>query len=238
MIGGAKPLVLFDVDGTLLLTGGAGMRAMKAAAEHLFGPGFRWDGIVVAGHLDPLIFAEAAVLNEIENHADQHERFRARYLAALEDELETGRANVRAMPGVHRALERLRIEGRATLGLLTGNYPEAIPLKFRSVAIDPAWFEITAFADDAPSRRDLVEVALAKYARRVGGPIDAHRVVIVGDTPRDVDCAHAHGCYAFAVATGGYDAEDLAAAGADCVVSDLADPTPLLELVERLAANP
>ena len=232
-----KPLVLFDVDGTLLLTQGAGMRAMKRAAAELFGEAFRWDGIVVAGHLDQLIYAEAAVLNEIANHHTHHDRFRSRYLEALSDELERGKANVRVMPGIHQALERLRGEGRVVLGLLTGNYSEAIPLKFRFAGINPAWFEVTAFADDASSRRDLVDVAMTKYARRTGAAADPRRVVIIGDTPRDVDCAHAHGCFAFGVATGGYDAQALRDAGADRVVEDLGDPTPLFDVVDRLSST-
>jgi phosphoglycolate phosphatase-like HAD superfamily hydrolase len=235
MSAGTKPLVLFDVDGTLLLTAGAGMRAMKRAAAELFGEAFRWDGIVTAGHLDPLIFAEAALLNAVADHEQHHESFRSRYLAALADELERGRAGVRAMPGIHHVLEKIRAEGRATLGLLTGNYPEAIPLKFRFVGLDPRWFEVTAFAGDAPTRRDLVEVAIAKHAERTGTPPDPRRVMIVGDTPRDIDCAHAHGCYAFAVATGGYDVDALRAAGADRVVADLEDPQPLFEAIESLA---
>ncbi len=64
-----KPLVLFDVDGTLMLSGGAGLRAMKAAAAELFGADFRWDGIVVSGHLDPLIFAEASALNGLDGRS-------------------------------------------------------------------------------------------------------------------------------------------------------------------------
>jgi phosphoglycolate phosphatase len=235
MANGTKPLVLFDVDGTLLLTSGAGMRAMKRAAAELFGDAFRWDGIVVAGHLDQLIYAEAAILNEIADHDVHHGRFRERYLAALADELERGKGNVRVMPGIHRALETLRGQGRAVLGLLTGNYAEAIPLKFAAAGIDLTWFEITAFADDASSRRDLVDVAMTKLARSTGGPVDSRRVVIVGDTPRDVDCAHAHGCFAFAVATGGYDVAALREAGADRVVADLGDPTPLFEVVDSLS---
>jgi phosphoglycolate phosphatase len=230
-----KPLVLFDVDGTLLLTGGAGMRAMKAAAAALFGETFRWDGIVVAGHLDPLIFAEAAALNRLDDAPSHHEAFRRRYLEVLPNELARHPERVRAMPGIRESLDELRADGVATLGLLTGNYAEAIPLKLSAIGLDPAWFEITAFGEEAATRRDLTALALAKYAERVGAPVDPHRVVIVGDTPRDVDCAHAHGCFAFAVATGGYDARALAEAGADLVVSNLADPTPLLDVVDRLS---
>jgi phosphoglycolate phosphatase len=232
--GPVKPLVLFDVDGTLLLTGGAGMRAMKRVAAELFGETFRWDGIVVSGHLDPLIFAEAAVLNGIDDHALHHESFRSRYLEELRLELERGRDRVRIMPGILETLSELRASGAATLGLLTGNYAEAIPLKLAAIGVDPRWFEITALGDDAATRRDLAGLAIEKYSRRVGTPIDPSRVIVVGDTPRDVDCAHAHGCFAFAVATGGYDEAALVAAGADVVVRDLGDPTPLLDVVERV----
>lgn len=230
----APPLVLFDVDGTLLLTQGAGMRAMKRAAADLFGDAFRFDGIVVAGHLDPLIFAEAAALNGLADPATHHDRFRSRYLETLRHELEIGRAGVRALPGVLACLGRLRESGAATLGLLTGNYTDAIPVKFAAVGIDPGWFEITAFAEEAPSRRDLVARALDKHRARSGRSVDARRVLVVGDTPRDVDCAHAHGCLAFAVATGGYDSAALAAAGADFVVESLADPDVLLSVIGSL----
>ena len=234
MNGQVKPLVLFDVDGTLLLTGGAGMRAMKKVASELFGAAFRWDGIVVSGHLDPLIFAEAALLNGIDDPALHHDGFRRRYLEELRLELEHGRAGIRVMPGILETLTELRTGGAATLGLLTGNYAEAIPLKLSAIGVDPRWFEITALGEDAATRRDLAALAIEKYSQRVGSPIDPARVIVVGDTPRDVDCAHAHGCFAFAVATGAYDEVALAAAGADRVVRDLGNPTPLLEIVARV----
>jgi phosphoglycolate phosphatase len=233
-----RPLVLFDVDGTLMLSGGAGMRAMRTAAADLFGAEFRWDGIVVSGHLDPLIFAEAATLNGLNDDPRHHESFRSRYLEELRGELVRGRAQVRAMPGMHESIARLRAGDMATLGLLTGNYSEAIPLKFAAVDLEPSWFEITAFGEEAPTRRDLAALAIAKYARHLGAPVDPRHIVVVGDTPRDVDCAHAHGCFAFAVATGGYRERELAEAGADLVVHDLADPSPLLDAVARLVAAP
>ena len=126
----------------------------------------------------------------------------------------------------------------ATLGLLTGNYSDAIPIKLSAIGIEPAWFEVTAFGDEAADRRALAALAISKYEGQLGATIAPRRVVVVGDTPRDVDCAHAHGCYAFAVATGRYDAAALAAAGADRVVDDLSDPTPLIQTVERLSAGP
>ncbi|MGH7898713.1 MAG: HAD family hydrolase, partial [Candidatus Binatia bacterium] len=178
----AKPLVLFDIDGTLLLTGGAGMRAMKKAAAELFGESFHFDGIVVSGHLDPLIFAEAALLNGLDDDPAHHRRFRARYLELLPLELTTAPERVRCMPGIREALQTLRERQLATPGLLTGNYPEAIPLKLRAIGVEPAWFEITAFGDEASSRAELVELAISKYAASTGAAVDPRRVIIVGDT--------------------------------------------------------
>jgi phosphoglycolate phosphatase-like HAD superfamily hydrolase len=208
---------------------------VKAVAAELFGAGFRWDGIVVSGHLDPLIFAEAAALNDLDGAPEHHESFRRRYLDVLVVELARNPQRVRIMPGIRESLSQLRDGRAATLGLLTGNYAEAIPLKLSAIGLDPGWFEITVFGEEAATRRELAALALAKYERHLGAPVDPRRVVIVGDTPRDVDCAHAHGCFAFAVATGGYDDRALSAAGADLVVSDLGDPTPLLEVVERMS---
>lgn len=231
-----RTLMLFDVDGTLLHTGGAGMRAMRRAASGLFGEGFRWDGVQVSGHLDPMIFAAAVANNGLTVDAGLHERFRESYLDLLRVELAARPEAVRLMPGVREALVLLRGMGGVpavpVLGLLTGNYSGAVPIKFEAVGLDPRWFTITAFGDEAPSREDLVAMAMSKYRVRWGEPIGPRRVVVIGDTPRDVACARAHGCVAFAVATGPYSAQELEAAGADVVVQDLTDPRPLLRFVE------
>jgi phosphoglycolate phosphatase-like HAD superfamily hydrolase len=107
-------------------------------------------------------------------------------------------------------------------------------LKLGAVGLNPDWFEIHALGDEAPSRPDLAALALRRYERRFGAAIDPGAVVVIGDTPRDVHCAKAHGCVAFGVATGRYTVDDLRREGADVVVEDLADASPLWELVERL----
>ncbi|MGH7855810.1 MAG: HAD hydrolase-like protein, partial [Candidatus Binatia bacterium] len=157
---------------------------------------------------------------------------------ALREELERGGEKVRMMPGIRDTLTLLRARGDATLGLLTGNYTAAIPLKLRAIDVPPEWFEVTAFGDEGETRAALVEIAIGKYEQRCGAPVDPGRVVIVGDTPRDVECGRAHGCVTFAVATGRYGVGDLRAAGADHVVADLGDPSPLLALVDSLARLP
>ncbi|MEX0775554.1 MAG: haloacid dehalogenase-like hydrolase [Phycisphaeraceae bacterium] len=230
-------LLLWDIDGTIVHTGGAGMRAMFTVAHRMFGADFRWDGIEAAGHLDPLIFAEAAILNCVENHEDRHEAFRDSYLAELEKELRSNQTKVHVPPGVHHMLallhRRAREQGDVVLGLLTGNYRGAAPLKLAAAGVDPAWFTVTAFGDEGQTRADLVGLALRKFAGVLPVPaVDPRRVVVIGDTPRDVACATAHGCVALAVATGGYSVETLRQAGADVVTPDLSNPRPLLDLLD------
>jgi phosphoglycolate phosphatase len=231
-----KPLVLFDVDGTLLLTGGAGLRAFERAAVELFGDRGWFVGIETAGGLDPLIFAEAASRRGLGDVALRHREFREAYLRILPDELARGGETVRALPGVVDSLERLRAAGLATLGLLTGNYAPAIPIKLEAVGIDPGWFEVTVCGEDAPTRPALVPVAIERCALR-GPRVEAERILVVGDTPKDVHCARENGARALGVATGKYSVEELRTAGADVAVEDLRDPGPLFDLLESLVGR-
>ena len=124
-------------------------------------------------------------------------------------------------------------EARVVLGCLTGNYSSAAPLKLEAAGIDARAFGITAFGDEAATRPELTRLAMDKLERRIRYEADPRRVIVVGDTPRDVEAAHAHGCVCFAVATGPYDRRSLEEAGADHVVDSLADPSPLLDLVHQ-----
>jgi phosphoglycolate phosphatase-like HAD superfamily hydrolase len=227
-------LVLFDIDGTLLMTGGAGVRAMKAVGVRLFGETFTFEGVTFGGGLDPVLFAEAAAQSQLTDHHLHHDRFRAHYIEELRDVL--GQAGVvTVMPGIPQVLttlyERATSSGDVALGLLTGNYSEAVPLKLEAAGIDRRWFSITAFGDEAASRPDLAGLALQRYAANHGRRIEPWRVVVVGDTPRDVQCAKAHGCMALAVATGPYTVAQLQQTDADAVVADLSDPQPLYDLL-------
>ncbi len=226
-----RRLLLFDIDGTLLLTDGAGMRCMARAGREVFGPALSWEGIELSGGLDPLLVAEAAAASRIAVAPGSVEDFRRRYVAFLERELGGGACPVRVMPGIHDVLAGLRGRAGAALGLLTGNYPEGAAIKLRAAGIDPAWFEVTAFGDEAGSRPALVALAKSKYEAIEGAPVDPSRVVVIGDSPRDVEAALANGCVAFAVATGKYAAEDLRRRGAHVAVRDLSDPSPLLDLL-------
>lgn len=213
-------LLLFDIDGTLLSPVGAGHRAMLSAGRALFGDSFSFDGIDTSGKIDPQIFAEVQVVNApLGIVDDDHDRFRDRYL--LELDLELAARPIPPLPGVNELLARLRRRDELCLGLLTGNYAAAAPRKLLAAGIDPGDFVVNAFGDEAPSRPELIPVALARYRRRYDRDIGVERVVVIGDTPRDVACARDNGCVAFAVATGRWSRGALEAAGADLVADDL-----------------
>ena len=228
-------LLLFDIDGTLLLTHGAGMRAMERAAQSVFGPGFGFDGVPVGGNLDSLILAQALQNHGRPHRDDEHARFRQLYREELHSELKAG-ARAYALPGVLDLLDLLRRRRQEAadieLGLLTGNYTETAPIKLAHVGIDRGWFNITAFGDEASSRPELCGVAVRKYKHALGREPQPQRIIVIGDTPRDIECAKANGCVAFAVATGHFTTSQLRDAGADHVAPDLSDPRSLLDLLD------
>lgn len=223
-------LVLFDIDGTLLLGQGAGARAMERAGRGLHGESFSLSGIDFGGALDPWIYAQAVAAAAVAAAEHAHDLFHEAYLIELARELARPEGKPALLPGVTQALERLGAHTAVTLGLVTGNYTRAAAMKLRAVGIDPEQFHVGAFGDDAPTRPELVRLALERWAAR-GAKASGDAVVVIGDTPRDVDCAQRNGCRCVAVATGRHSAEALAAAGADVVLRDLTDLAPVLELL-------
>jgi len=136
-----------------------------------------------------------------------------------------------ALPGVDALLDTLR-DLDVGLGLLTGNYREAAHLKLEAAGISPTVFPVDAFGDEADERAGLVPVALERFATRCGVRVHAEEVLIVGDTPRDVDCALKNGCAMLAVTTGRFNRDALVAAGAPHVVENLLDPVHVLDYLE------
>ncbi len=257
-------LLLFDLDGTLLLTGGAGLRAMKRTGIQLFGPGFSFDGVVVAGGLDPQIFAEAARASGISDPHIHQDTFRSLYLEVLAEELaphsstphsrkaphpsEAQPTKAYPLPGIPALLDHLAQRDDLTVGLVTGNYRQAAPLKLQAAGIDPGRFEVTAFGDDAPDRTALVALAIDRHRQaapphqqsaptprqqpttgasaRPPGP-----VIVIGDTPRDIASAHANAAYCVAVATGLYNEQQLRDAGADLTLATFDNPDPFFQFL-------
>lgn len=223
-------LLLFDIDGTLLLSNGAGGRAMALAGGRLFGASFNF-GVDTAGMLDSHIYKELVAANSHLNMEDAHGRFREAYIETLEAELNQPGSQAYLLPGVDELLVTLQTFESVTLGLLTGNYGPSARLKLRSAGLEPEHFPITAFGDEAETRPSLVKLALQKYEVSKGKSLEPRQVLVIGDTPKDVDCALVNGCVAFGVATGRYSAAELWAAGADIVMENFLDSSPLLDLL-------
>jgi phosphoglycolate phosphatase len=218
-----QQLVLFDIDGTLVLTGGAGKRGMTRAFEALFGVAEAFAAIPLAGRTDTSILADALERHGVPFTAGDISAFRVRYLEYLREEISQTTVGKQVLPGIHSLLHALTATPQSFLGLLTGNYAEAAEVKLGHFDLW-RYFRCGAFGEDAHDRNHLVPIALDR-ARACGLPsaIEADRVVVVGDTPCDVACAHAHGARVVAVATGEYSTDRLREAGADTVFEDFSD---------------
>lgn len=236
-------LILFDIDATLLVTGGVGIHAMEEAGVSLFGPGCTAEGVAVAGRLDPLIMRD--MLAKVGKTASRENlaAFRAAYEARMRHHFAQtgpGRVRARALPGVHELLDAVDGLHDVTMGLLTGNFASTGSLKLRSVDIDPEWFPVCAWGDDSPhafpdgepKRADLPPVATRRYRERHDR--EPSRVLIIGDTPHDVECAKAHGHACLGVGTGQYTAGALRESGADHAVDDLSDTRSVIAWIESL----
>ena len=228
-------LILFDIDGTLVLTGGAGMRAMNRACEDLVESENALAGVTFAGRtdwsiLDDILRNHGHTLDEI-----LLDELRARYVAHLAEEIVLpGRGVKDVMPGIRPLLEALASRPATHVGLLTGNFLEGARIKLEYFDLWK-YFPWGAFGGDASNRNDLVPIALSR-ARAQGIDVDAIRpsdVLVVGDTPNDIECALVAGATPVAVATGSYPVDELRAAGAGIVFQDLSDTAAFLDLLER-----
>jgi phosphoglycolate phosphatase-like HAD superfamily hydrolase len=223
-------LFLFDIDGTLLSTVGAGMRCMEAAGKEVFGEACHTGGVQFAGRLDPLIMREMLANAGLPPTPENIAAFRAAYERRMHETFKTPGLGC-AMPGVHDLLNRLDKESGLTMGLLTGNFEPTGLLKVRSCGIDTARFQVSAWGDDSPhdppERNHLPPVAAERYRRKMGK--DPSRVVIIGDTPYDVACAKAHGYVAVGVGTGKFTPAALLECGADHAFDDLSNTEMIAE---------
>jgi phosphoglycolate phosphatase-like HAD superfamily hydrolase len=224
-------LVLFDIDGTLVLTGGAGVRAMTRACEEIIGRSDALEGIAVAGRTDWIILHDT--LARIGRELDEalFVRLRDRYLDLLQHEIhKPGRGVHGVMPGIRELLDELHGREDVFLGLLTGNFVQGARIKLEHFDLW-RYFRCGAFGDDAPDRNALVPFAVER-ARQCGLPDPpAEQIFVVGDTPHDVACARAVGAVPVAVATGSFTADQLRSCGADIVFEDLSDRGPFLSVL-------
>jgi phosphoglycolate phosphatase len=224
-------LLLFDIDGTLLLSGGAGVRSMNLAFEKVFGITEGFTGIPLSGRTDSFLVSQALQRANLDDSAAHHARLRETYLGILSEEIEqpgTGRKQV--LPGVRELLEAITPNPLWHVGLLTGNYEPAARTKLRYFALD-GFFSWGAFGEDAADRDELARIAVARSVEH-NVPAEARRnAIVIGDTPHDVACARAASARAIAVATGGCTIEELTASQPDVLLADLRDTEAILRLL-------
>ncbi|MGZ5333758.1 MAG: HAD family hydrolase [Solirubrobacterales bacterium] len=217
--------ILFDIDGTLIRSGGASDRAWQRAFEKLHRVEVDVPKVTGKGVPDPEVgrqVFEAAIGRA--PSPEEMAKLMAKRLEHLPEEVE-GSENYRVMEGVEELLERL-IAGGELLGLTTGNVEAAAQIKLARANLN-RFFSFGGYSSDSPDRTELTKKALERGGAVADAPLDLASCFSVGDTPRDVEAGHGAGIRVVGVATGEYSVEQLLEAGADAAVETLRDGLPL-----------
>lgn len=225
-------LVLFDIDATLLSTGAAGADAMRYAFADLCGIADGFTGIEMSGKTDSALLREALVQHQVDETAVPVEVFYERYISHLRLTLQEPQRPRRLMPGIPALLEALAGQPDLVLGLLTGNFAIGAQLKLESFGI---WhyFRLGAYGSDHVDRNALVPIAQQRTQVLLGHTIPAPQTFVIGDTPRDIACAHVHGARAVAVATGNYALAELCTYQPEHAFEDLGDVPAIVRIFQE-----
>ena len=218
---------LFDIDGTLIATGGAGKAALERALAALFGISVPIEKLQLSGRTDRAIVADLFRLHDLDHTPDNRARLTEAYLRHLPDCLAASAGRI--LPGVAILLERLRSRGDVLLGLLTGNIRAGARIKLGHYGLHQ-YFTVGGFGDHHTDRDDVAREALADVMRHRNA-VDPRRVWVVGDTPLDIRCARAIGARAVAVGTGWHGMDELAGHGPDLLLDDLSDHESLMSAI-------
>lgn len=214
-------VILFDIDGTLISTGGAGKAALEAALKSDFDYPHLIEKLQLSGRTDRAIIHDLFAQCGFADCAVQKARLRESYLRHLPDSL--ARVTGHVLPGVHELITRLKQRSDRAVGLLTGNLRAGARLKLEHYGLHHH-FDFGGYGDHHFDRDDVAREAWEEVHQRFNGTVPADRVWVVGDTPLDVKCARAIGARAVAVATGWHSHEELQASRPDVLVSDLTHP--------------
>ena len=216
-------LLLWDIDGTLIYSGGVAGQAMRAAMERIYGRALLADRQIYAGKTDQQIIMETFTERAQDELLLLLEPFTAAYLQELDTRQPDFLAHGRVLDGVVAALERLATTP-VIPSLLTGNILQVARLKLDLMGLSSYFnFDVGAFGSDHHIRSNLVPIAAARAEQRYGRPFAGQDVVVIGDTPNDIACGRAAGARTVAVATGPFSVAELQGHGADVVLESLAD---------------
>jgi len=227
-------VVLFDIDGTLIRTGGAGVRAFAQTSALLHGRPGGTDGMTFHGRTDTSLVREYLRLHGLPDTEEEIQRFLDVYVFLLGEELRRHAGEV--CPGVEGFMaECRRLRPAPVMGLLTGNIRLGAELKLRAHGL---WehFELGGFADDHEDRDRIAEAAWRRAEQHLGRTVSPGRIVVIGDTPKDIGCARAIGARVLAVATGGFDTGALRGHDADWTV-EMLDQIRVEELLKATMSS-
>lgn len=226
-----RRLLLFDIDGTLITSGGAGERALKEAMSERFCVQEDFHGITLAGATDGLIARHLLEKHGLESSPENITALLDSYITLLHDFVP--RHQGRLMPGIVALLDALKDRPDCVLALLTGNIARGAEIKLRHYGVWD-YFPFGAFADDHHDRNQLGEFARSRARELHGEEFPPERVIVIGDTPKDIECGRAFGAKTVAIATGNYTSAELAEHQPDLLFEDLSDTEKVLQAIVTL----
>ena len=218
--------VLFDIDGTLIDPGGAGRRSMSKAFYQMFSIRDAFAGITMAGKTDIQIIREGLGIHGLSASDGIVDSILSQYLKNLEIEINNTRRHI--MPGVLELLGALKTADGYWLGLLTGNIDRGARIKLGAFNLN-RYFPVGAFGDDSEDRNSLLPIAVEKLRKSTNIHVNYSDCIVIGDTPKDVQCSKPLGATSIVVSTGPYSYESLLGTGADYVLRDLSYAMDLVE---------
>ena len=221
-----RRLHLFDIDGTLITSGGAGEVALCKAMRTRFGVEEDLSGILLAGATDALIAHALLKRHGIEDTTENIAALLDSYLLHLDQSMSSHVGMV--LPGILPLLEALKEHSGSVLALLTGNLRRGAEIKLTHYGVWD-YFEFGAYADDHRDRNELGKIAQIRACERHGAPFAPGQIFVIGDTPKDIECGRAIGARTVAIATGIYTCKDLAEHAPDFLFADLSDTPAVLK---------
>lgn len=221
-----RRLLLFDIDGTLITSGGAGEAALKDAMRERFGVEEDMRGILLAGATDARIARQLLEKHGLEPTSANVTALLDEYLGCLSRRISLHSGML--LPGISPVLEALHVRPEVVLALLTGNLARGAEIKLQHYGV---WkfFEFGAFADDHHDRNELGKFARSRASGRHGIEFPPERIFVIGDTPRDIECGRAISARTVAVATGHYSFDELASHAPDFLFEDLSETQRVLD---------